>query len=80
MKNPQRQTNHLQILASRGRANIPRFRPHIIDNSFLKPGDEEMCSFLHDLLLHSGKTVKYDGSSSSTDIVHRPVPVRFRQS
>ena len=53
MKNPQRQANHLQVLASRGGGDVPWLRSHIIDDTPLQPRYQEVRSFIRNLILHS---------------------------
>lgn len=54
MQYPQRQADHLQILAaSRGR-DVPGFGAHVVDDGFLQPGDQEVCAFVDDGLFDSG--------------------------
>lgn len=69
MQHPQRQRNHLQILATRRRANIPRPRPHIIHNRLLQPRNQEMCALVDYRLLDTGHSVEDDGSCSALDVV-----------
>jgi hypothetical protein len=53
MKNPQRQTNHLQILAARCRRNISWLCSDIINDCPLKPWDKEMGSLFDDVFFDS---------------------------
>lgn len=48
MQHPQRQADHLQILAPRRGRDIPGFGADIVDDRLLQPGDEEMCAFVDD--------------------------------
>ena len=54
MQHPQRQADHLQILApGRGR-DVSGFGADVIDDGFLQPRDEEVCAFVDDGLFDSG--------------------------
>ena len=53
MQHPQRQADHLQILAaSRGR-DVPGFGADVVDDGFLQPRDQEVCAFIDDGFLDS---------------------------
>lgn len=71
MQNPQRQSNHLQVLAARRGANIPRPCPHIKHNRPLQPRNQEMRALIHNLLLDTGHPVEDYGPRSALDIVER---------
>ena len=47
------QADHLQILATSGCGDISRFRSYIVNDSFLQPGDQEVCAFTNDFLLNT---------------------------
>ena len=70
MQDSQRQADHLQILGSRRRRNIPRLCAHIKNDTPLQPGNEEVCSFANHFFLNSGQTVEYNGARATLDIVH----------
>jgi hypothetical protein len=70
MQHSQCQANHLQILGSRCRGNIPWFCAHVINDTPLQPGEEEMRSLADDFFLDSGQTVEYNGACAALDIVH----------
>jgi hypothetical protein len=70
MQNSQSQTDHLQILTSRGRGDISRLRSDVVNDSSLEPGDEEMSAFFNDILFNPGKTIEDDGSGAASDVVH----------
>ncbi len=53
MQHPQRQADHLQILAAGRGGDVPGFGADIVDDGLLQPGDEEMCAFVDDGLLDS---------------------------
>lgn len=69
VQHSQRKSNHLQILATGGRGNVPRSRPHIIDDGLLQPRNQEVCALVDDLLLHTGHPVEDDGARSTFHIV-----------
>lgn len=69
MQNPQRQRHHLQILTPRRGSDIARFRPHIVDDGFLQPGDQEMRAFVHDVLLDTLEAVENHGAGAAFDVV-----------
>ena len=69
MQNPQRQANHLQILAPRGCGDIPRLRPHIVDNRPLQPRNQEMRSLVDHPLLHSRQAVEDDCPRTAAHVV-----------
>lgn len=70
MQHPQRQADHLQILAARRGRDVPRFGAHVVDDGFLQPGDQEVRAFVHDALLDSGEPVEDHGSCAAFDVVH----------
>jgi hypothetical protein len=70
MKNSQRQTDHLQILASSGGRNIPRFRSDIKYDRSLKPGNKEMGALFNNVFFDSCETIENYGTSSTPYIVH----------
>ena len=53
MQHPQRQADHLQILAASGSRDIPGFGTDVVDDGLLQPRDQEMCAFVDDGLLDS---------------------------
>ena len=53
MQHPQRQADHLQILAAGRGGDVPGFGADVVDDGLLQPGDEEMCAFVDDGLLDS---------------------------
>jgi len=69
MQHPQRERNHLQILASRRRADIPRPCAHIIHNRPLQPRNQEVCALVDDLLSNTGHSVEDDGACAALDVV-----------
>ena len=71
MQYPQRERNHLQILASRCRANVPRPRADIVDNGPLQPWYQKVGALIGDLVLDTGQTVEDDGAGSAFDVVER---------
>ena len=50
---PQRQADHLQILAASRGGDVSGFGADIVDDRLLQPGDQEMCALIHDGLLDS---------------------------
>ena len=70
MQDPQRQTDHLQILATSCRTNVSRLGAHVVDDSFLHPRNEEMCAFIDHAVLDTRQTIEDDCSVSASDIVH----------
>lgn len=54
MQNPQRQADHLQILAAGRGRDVPGFGADVVDDGFLQPGDQEVRAFVDDAFLHSG--------------------------
>lgn len=71
MQHSERQTDHLQILTARRRRDVPRLRPHIVDDTLLQPRDQEMCAFVHHLVLDSCQSVEDDRSRATLDVVDR---------
>lgn len=69
MQHPQRECNHLQVLATRRCADIPRPSPNIENNCPLQPWYQEMCAFVDDVFLDSGQTVEDDCAGSAFDVV-----------
>ena len=55
VQHPQRQADHLQILAAGGRGDVPRLGPDVEDDAPLQPGHEEVRPLVHDLLLQRDK-------------------------
>ena len=70
MQHPQRQADHLQILAPRRGRDVPGFGADVVDDGFLQPRDEEVRAFVDDGLFDSGQTVEYDGARAAFDVVH----------
>lgn len=70
MKHSQGQADHLQVLTSRRRGNVSRLRPNVVDDCLLQPGDQEMCTLIDDLLLHTRQPVEDHGARTALDIVH----------
>ena len=54
MQHPQRQADHLQILAASRSRDVPGFGADVVDDGFLQPRDQEMCALVDDILLDSG--------------------------
>lgn len=73
MQHAKRQADHLQILTSGGGGDIARLCPHIVDDRSLQPGDQKVCAFVDNRLLHTRDPVKDDGASTTPDIVDRGV-------
>ena len=46
-------------------------RPYVVDDGFLKPGNEKVCAFIGDLFSDAGKTIEDDGSGATFYIVQR---------
>lgn len=69
MQHTERQCDHLQILTSSGSRDVARLRPHVIDNSPLQPGDQQVCAFVDDLFLHSRQPIEDDSPRTTLDIV-----------
>lgn len=70
MQNPEGQTDHLQIFASSGSADVPGLRPDIINDCFLQPRDQEMCALIDNLLLNTRESIEYDCPCTASHIVH----------
>lgn len=70
MQHPQRQADHLEILAASRSRDIPGFGADIVDDGFLQPRDQEMRALVDDGLLDSRQTVEDDRSRAAFDIVH----------
>lgn len=70
MQHPQRQADHLQVLATSSCADIPRLGADIVDDSFLYPRDEKMCAFINHAFLDTRQTIEDDCSVSASYIVH----------
>lgn len=70
MQHPQRQADHLQILATGRGRDVPGFGAHVVDDGFLQPGNQEVCAFVDDTFLDSGQTVEYHRSCAAFDVVH----------
>ena len=68
VQNSQRQANHLQILGSGGGRDVSGLGAHIKDDAPLQPGDKEMRSFVDDIFLDTGQSIKDDGSRSALDV------------
>jgi hypothetical protein len=49
MKDTKSQRDHLQILGSGGRGDVPGFGADIIDDGLLEPWDEEVGAFVNNL-------------------------------
>lgn len=71
MQHPEGQTDHLQILAARRGRDVPRLRPHVVDDALLQPRDQEMCPLVHHLVFDSCQSVEDDCSGATLDIVDR---------
>jgi hypothetical protein len=69
MQHPQCERDHLQILAARRGADVPRPSPDIEDDCPLQPWYQEMCALVDDLFLDSRQTVEDDGAGSALDVV-----------
>jgi hypothetical protein len=69
VQDPERQADHLQVLAARGGGDVPRLGADVEDDGALQPGDEEVGALVDDLLLHSGQAVEDDGSAAALDVV-----------
>lgn len=69
MQHPQREGNHLQILAACGRANVPRPCTHIKNNRPLQPWHQKVRALVDHGFLDSGEPVKDDGAGSTLDVV-----------
>lgn len=70
MQDSESQADHLQILASGSRGDVSGLGPHIVDDALLQPGNQEMCSFIHNLLLDTGQSIEDDSPSSPLHIVN----------
>jgi hypothetical protein len=71
VENSQSQANHLQVLASCSRRDIPWFRANIVDDALLQPWDQEMRALVDNCVLHSGVSIEDDSSRASLHVVHR---------
>lgn len=71
VQHPQRQADHLEILASRRGGDVARLRPDVKYDALLQPGDEEVCALVDDLLLDSAEPVEDDGPRATLDVVNR---------
>ena len=69
MQHTQRQADHLQVLATRRRADGPGLGPHVKDDGLLQPRDQEVGALVDHLLLHTGNPVKDDGAGAALDVV-----------
>lgn len=69
MQHPQRERDHLHVLGSGRGTDVPRSCADIEDDGALQPGNQEVCAFVDDLLLHSGQTVEDDGACAALDVV-----------
>ena len=54
MQHPQRQADHLQILAASRSRDVPGFGADVVDDGFLQPRDQKMCALVDYVLLDSG--------------------------
>ena len=70
MQHPQRQADHLQILAAGRGRDVPRFGAHVVDDGFLQPRDQEVRAFVDDAFLDAGQPVEDHGSRAAFDVVH----------
>lgn len=70
MQNSQRQTDHLQILASRRGGDVTRLRSYIIDDASLEPGNQEMCAFVYDGLPDTRESIEDDGARTALNVVY----------
>lgn len=61
----QRNVNHLQILGSRRRWDLPWARSDIIDDRILEPWNAEVESFGVDLFLDAAQTIENNGTMST---------------
>ena len=69
MQYTQGQADHLQIFTSSRCRNVTRLCADVVDNRFLQPRDEEVCSLVHDSLFNSPKTVEDDRARAAFDVV-----------
>ena len=69
VQHAERQTHHLQVLASRRGADIARLRAHIEGNGFLQPRDEKVGTFVADLVADTLQAVEDDGAGAALDVV-----------
>ena len=53
MQHPQRQADHLQILAASRSRDVPGFGADVVDDGFLQPRDQKMRALVDDILLDS---------------------------
>lgn len=70
VQHTQSQADHLQVLTTRGGRDVAGLGANIIDNGSLQPRDEEVCTLVHDLLLHSGQSVEDDSAGTTANIVN----------
>lgn len=69
VQHSERQAHHLQVLAAGSCRDVPGFCAHIVDDSLLQPGDEEMGALVDHTLLDTAETVEDDGAAATFDIV-----------
>lgn len=69
MQHPQRQANHLQVLATSCGRNVSWLCPDIEYDAALKPWNQKVCAFVDDCVFYSGQTVEDDCSCATSDIV-----------
>lgn len=53
VQDPERQADHLQILATRRGGDVPGLCPDVEVDATLQPRYQEMCALIDDALLHS---------------------------
>lgn len=63
------QADHLQILGSSSGRDVSRLRAYIVDDGFLQPRYQEVCSFIDDLLLDTRQSVEDDCSTTASHVV-----------
>ena len=69
VQHPQRQADHLQILAAGGRGDVPGLGPDVEDDAPLQPGHQEVRPLVDDLLLDTREPVEDDGPGPALDVV-----------
>lgn len=71
MEYPQRQADHLQILASRRGGDHPWLGADVEDDCAVQPWNEKVRTLVNDCVLDSGQTVEDDRPRATLDVVER---------
>lgn len=69
MQHSQRQADHLQILATGRRGDVPGLGTDVEVDGLLQPGNQEVRALLANILLDTGQSVEDDGSCPALDVV-----------